>query len=170
MAYSNWGAWVFRNGTRMQNREDVGVFDENEANVPSAVRIFANILRNRQESGTDDYPWFKHSHHAVLGSGAVRLCGYKSSPELWVAEGEEVKKIELPQPDYNKDEWELADQSGEVTVKGQTWKWWFSQFDGNMIDLELTDPDGTVWTSRCGYCYGAGHMDDDQARDEVGAA
>lgn len=29
----------------------------------------------------------------------------------------------------------------------------------NFVDLYLKQPDGAVWTSTCGYEYGAGHMD-----------
>ena len=40
MAYSNWGAKVFRNGIRMRNREDVGVYDEDKAKFPSGLRFW----------------------------------------------------------------------------------------------------------------------------------
>jgi len=153
MAYSNWGATVYRNNERRNDKEDVGVFDTDEAGIPSSMRIFANILKNREKG---DDAWENHSHHAVLGDDAVRLCGYKAHPELWCIKDGKVEKIELPEPNYDKDEWELEDQSGEVEIDEKVWKWKFYQYDGNMIDLFLTEPDGTVWNSTCGYCYGAG--------------
>lgn len=157
MAYSNWGAFVHKNGEHRPDKEDVGVFDTDEANAPAGARIFLNILKNR-ENGTED-DWSRHSHHAVLGDGPVRLCGYKSSPELWYIENGEAKQATLPEPDYDNDEWELSNQSGKIVINEQAWEWWFNQFDGNMIDLKLIEPDGTEWASRCGYCYGAGHME-----------
>jgi len=161
MAYSNWGAKVYRNGVRMKNREDVGVYDEDEANLPSGVRIFANILKNRESGETDK--WWKHSHHAVLGDAEVRLCAYKSDPELWVwEEGEkEPKQVQLmDEEDWDKywNEDRVVAKEGEIRVNGKIWKWYFEMY-GNMIDLSLTEPDGTVWTATAGYQYGAGFED-----------
>ena len=67
MTYSNWGAKVFRNGKRMKNREDVGVYDEDEANLPSGMRIWANLIKLRQKK-EEEVEW-KHAYHAVLGDG-----------------------------------------------------------------------------------------------------
>lgn len=156
MAYSNWGAFVQLNGERRPDKEDVGVFDTDEAFAPTGARKFLNILKNHAEGTEND--WSRRSHHAVLGDGPVRLCGYRNNPELWIIENEEVKRIELPEPDY-ENERELSDQSGQVEINGKVWKWWFNQFDRNMIDLKLIEPDEAEWTSRCGYLYGAGHME-----------
>lgn len=165
MAYGDYGAFVYRNGKRRPDKEDVGVFDTDESCLPSGARIFVNILKLRQKN---DDSWDNHSHHAVLGDGPVRLCGYKSHAELWaIRKGkgrkEKRERINLPAPDYDNDEWELKDQSGKISIridkKKYTWKWSFSQYNGNRIDLSLIEPDGTVWTSTCGYLYGAGHMD-----------
>lgn len=159
MAYSNWGAFVYKDGVRRRDKEDVGVFDVDESDVPSGFRIFANLMKNR-EAGTEG-DLSLHSHHAVLGDGRVRLCGYESVAALWYVDSEGMRqRAKLPEADYDKDEYELNDQSGELILGGETWGWWFNQFNGNMIDLKLTEPDGTVWTSRCGYMYGAGHMED----------
>lgn len=157
MAYSNWGSKVFKDDVRRNDKEDVGVFDCDEAVYPSGARIFANILKGREKGYPEgEQPWHEHSHHAVLGDNEVRLCGYKSYPELWVMREGKVEKFVLPEPDYDKDEWELKDQTGEVEVDGKKWKWGFSQYDSNMIDLWLHEPDGSRWHSTCGYCFGAG--------------
>ena len=47
-------------------------------------------------------------------------------------------------------------QTGDVEVEGRKWLWSFDYDGENMIDLELTEPDGSKWAARCGYCYGAG--------------
>lgn len=156
MAYSNWGAFVYKDGNRRKDREDVGVFDTDEAKYCSSFRIFANIIK-RQKENCDE--WYNHSHHAVLGDGVVRLCGYKSNPSLWVIKDDKPEVEKLPEPNWDDDEYELQDQSGEVTINGKVWKWGFNQYQGNMIDLTLTEPDGSKWKSSCGYCYGTGHMD-----------
>lgn len=152
MAYGNWGAFVYENGERRQDKEDVGVFDTDEKNCPSGFRIFANILKNREKYAEGKDPWYTHSHHAVLGDGIVRLCGYKDWAELWVCRKGVPERIDL-------ETHEDASDYGEVYIDGKAWKWEFRMYESAMVDLELVEPDGTVWKSTCGYGYGAGHMD-----------
>ena len=158
MAYSNYGAKVFRNGERMMNRENVGVYDEDEADFPSAVRIFANIIKNEEKGDTDK--WWKHSHHAVLGDGEVRLCAYKDNPELWIwEEGKnEPERIELIDKQEQEKVWknDYFGKDGEIEVSGKKWKWKFEIIESTMLNLRLTEPDGTTWTATAGYGYGAG--------------
>ena len=58
MAYSNWDAKVFRNSKRMMNREDVAVYDEEEAVFPKWARIWANLMKNKEKNNNK---WWKHS-------------------------------------------------------------------------------------------------------------
>ena len=153
MAYSNWGAFVTKNRIRRKDREDIGAFDTDESNLPSSMRIFANILKRREQNCNEDY---NRSYHAVLGDGPVRLCGYKNHPRLFAIFNNEVEEVELPEPD--EEEWE-TDGHGELIVNSKRYKWQFEQYDGNMIRLKLEEPDGSIWESKCGYCYGAGHME-----------
>lgn len=153
MAYSNWGAFVYKNGERRRNKEDVGVFDTDEGDLPSGSRIFANILKNNATSR--ETPAWKHSRHAVLGDGPVRLCGYKNYPELWIIKNDIVESVALPDFEvYENDE-----KSGDIDLDDKTYKWSFDQGD-NTIDLRLEESDGTIWTSKCGYGIGAGFEED----------
>ena len=149
MAYSNWGAFVYRNGKRMTDKEDVAAFDTDESKYPSAERIFFNIAKNRKKYG-DKVPDYATSHHAVLGDDIVRLCGYKDYPVLFYIENGVIKEHKFSNEDYEK---KITD---EIIIDGKTWKYTANPYDGNMIDLELVEPDGTQWTSTCGYMYGAG--------------
>ena len=45
MAYNDYGAFVYFNGKRRTDKEDVGVYDTDEASMPSGLRVFANILK-----------------------------------------------------------------------------------------------------------------------------
>lgn len=148
MAYGNWGAFVYKNGERQKNREDNTPYSEDELR-PGYYQAFGG----NDEKGNRFSTGKKLScMHASLGSGTVRLCGYKNSPVLYV-EGETVN-LE-PYIVDSTDEWEHL-YRGEIA--GHTFE--ANQYDGNMIDLKLLEPDGTVWTGKCGYLYGAGHMDD----------
>ena len=79
MAYSDYGAFVYLNGKRRTDKEDVGVYDTDEASLPSGLRIYANIMKH-----PDGCEWFEHSHHGVLGDGIIRVGCYKQGwPELY---------------------------------------------------------------------------------------
>lgn len=170
MAYSDWGAFVSMNGTRRTDREDVGVFEEGNK-LPSGMRIFANLMENKAHEGQES-PWWKHSHHAVLGDGDLRLCAYKSRPELWLripaTRFREEAVIQIPlecmkpsEDSYHEDhgcEWDgmLNGYSFDV------FEWWRRDNEHGacqMLTLHLTEPDGTVWDATAGSMYGAGHKD-----------
>jgi hypothetical protein len=161
MAYSNWGAFVFCNGSRREDKEDVGVFDTEEGNVPSGSRIWTNLAKNiSRYPSADQIPWHEHSHHAVLGDGKVRLCGYKNMPELWILRGDVPERVKLPTDRTSTgNSLDGIPEKGTIKVDGLEWQWWFLMYDGNMIDLKLFEPDGTVWDCTCGFEYGAGWED-----------
>lgn len=151
MAYGNWGAFVYRNGERMREWEDQTPYQEQRL-VPGYHQAFGLLpdaqtgeVAKRTESDL-------RTHHAVLGQQRVRLCGYKCYAVLFI-DGKRVEDLtpyELPgDPDaYSKD------INGEF--EGYEFR---AEHEANFVALYLREPDGTVWTSRCGYEYGSGHMD-----------
>ena len=139
MAYGNWGAFVYKNDERMHNWEDQTPYKENELEAGY-----------HQAFGRNDGI---NPHHAVLGEGKVRLCGYKTTPVLFV-DGKEID-LEEYATSYEDAEKEWAD-GWEGEVEGFKFK--ADQCD-NKLELELTTPDGNKWRSTCGYCMGAGHED-----------
>ena len=82
MAYGNWGGNVFKNGIRQKYREDNTPYKEKE-NKPGYHQAFG------RREGLDP-------HHAVLGNGRVRLCGYKSNTRLYL----EGKLIDITKKYY----------------------------------------------------------------------
>lgn len=152
MAYSNWGAFVYKDGERRTDKEDVGVWDTEEACVPTGLRIFANILKNRVRENDD---WCNHSHHAVLGDGKVRLCGYKCYPYLYIWVNGKSEAIST-RYEYGKCTYE---DDIPIEVDGETWFYSYDTGD-NSVELTLVEPDGSVWTSECGYMIGAGFEDE----------
>lgn len=95
-----------------------------------------------------DQPFVQH-YHAVLGNDRVRLIGYKHWPALY------VNAEPVPLDDFMVVAGEDSAWAG--TFEGHEFK--ATQNNGNMIDLWMKEPDGSVWNATCGYCYGAGHMD-----------
>lgn len=176
MAYSDYGAFVYRNGERRRDKEDVGVYDTDEANLPSGMRVYANIIKNMDR----DAQWWEHSHHGVMGDGPVRVGCYKQGfPEFYVW------------PD-GADGPTAVSQASVVDANGWGGEEFVSEFRGNAYidyDYELYDfhvpgcdgylfsatghtlteapaywarmvePDGTVWECDYDYGYGAGLTD-----------
>lgn len=143
MAYGNWGAWVYRDGIHQPDMEDRSAYGPDD--LPDDHSFW---------SPTGDNPG---TLHAVLGSGPVRLGGYKNYPVL-LHDGEVVDLDEFEvDPEVEPGPWDTdSEWSGEVA--GYTFR--AEQFNDNMVDLVLVEPGGSVWASRCGYCYGAGHDDE----------
>ena len=145
MAYGNWGAWVFRDGVFMPNWCDQTPYRE-ESEAAGYHQVFM-----RTSDGLSP-------HHAVLGCREVRWCGYKNWPVLF----HRLEKIEtdafitspLPEELYGEHEYE-----GKIDGEAGTYRFSAVQFDGNMIDLFLLEPDGVKWQARCGYEYGSGFDD-----------
>lgn len=143
MAYGNYGAFVYKDGSRQKNREDNTPYLEDELEAG-----YWQAFAGNNEKKLDCV-------HASLGSGRVRLCAYKNSPRLYL-DGK-LLEIEKNSNTYLEDEIFQIEAEGEI----EGYKFSISQYADNMIQLELVDPDGTKWTATCGYAYGAGHMDDD---------
>ena len=135
MAYSDYGAFVYKDGRRRTDREDVGVFDDDERELPAAQRTYANLIKNRDRVfPSDDAGWAAHSHHAVLGDGPVRLAGHKQHAELWMQINGELVRVTLPEGAASG---ELAGCTYQVTAP-----------EGNdTFDLAFTEADGSTWTA-----------------------
>lgn len=164
MAYSNYGAFVYKDGERRKDREDVAVFDDHLKHYSSGMRIWANLLEAQKKYGDcTEQPWHEHCQHAVLGDSLVRLCAYKEHAGLWKLEKDRIIQVKLPETDYSKDNFQI-NVHGLVAVYEETWNWAFWQYNENMINLWLREPNGSQWFAVCGYEYGAGHMEEGEER------
>jgi hypothetical protein len=189
MAYSDYGAFIYRNGERRKDKEDVGVYDTDEGALPSGVRIFANIIKNR-ERGTDE--WWQHSQHGVMGDGQVRVACYKqglpSGGIYFWPEGAEAPErhdaqefTATPPPPrpaaayeddreawdaYWRSHWDYEYGTFEVKHDFGTGEYRFTFTDKDCSASEhyeatMTEPDGTEWKCVYDYGYGAGLTDED---------
>lgn len=145
MAYGNWGAVVLRNGERMRSHEDNVPYAE-DTNLAGYHNAFGVQVKGLG------------AHHAIVGSGRVRVCGYKSSAYLFV-DGVEVSDHPIASvQDYGGDgegRWSGAVEGCEILVEATE----------NFVEISMTEPDGSRWFARCGYEFGAGHGNDE--RDEI---
>ena len=143
MAYGNWGAFVRKNGERMKEWEDATPYKEKEFES-GYYQAFARGLNKELDP-----------HHAVLGDKKMRLCGYKNYPVLFF----DGIKIDIEQYVVKDENYDETDYEHDYKGKIEDYEFTTTQYNDNMVDLYLKEPDGTVWTATCGYCYGAGHMD-----------
>lgn len=56
MAYSDYGAFVYLNGERRTDKEDVGVYDTDEGSLPTGLRVYANIMKRIKFARPVDCP------------------------------------------------------------------------------------------------------------------
>ncbi|TXH42367.1 MAG: hypothetical protein E6Q97_35855 [Desulfurellales bacterium] len=155
MAYGNWGAYVYKNGERQTNREDNTPYQEDELQAG-----YWQAFGGNNEDGTRASTNSKlHCTHASLGNGPFRLCGYKSFPMIYW-EGKEVDdKPYQKGTGAGTDDWNWYDSDGiEGELNGYKFKAYPSD-SPEAVNLELTEPDGTKWKGKSGYCMGAGHDD-----------
>jgi len=171
LAYSDYGSFVYENGKRRPDKEDVRVFD-----TDSGARIFLNILKN-QENGTNE--WWNHSHHGVMGDGNVRVACYKQGwPEIYIWEdgndkptcyrSEEIIKMFSWQNEsfvesYNSgDEFYIDFEYPSISFEIDGYKFKFTSSDySDHYEAEMIEPNGTEWLCVYDYGYGAGLTDID---------
>lgn len=182
MAYSNWGAFTYLNGERRRDKEDVGVYDTDEADVPSGARIYVNLVKNYDAMMAGQDHWWRHSHHGVMGDGHVRCCCYKDGfPDVYVWPDGAEEPYKVPEEDIIAHngwdgetfvtEYERQDGTAEkyidhwnedvdlaFTVPGLD-GYLFGYRNGRVCHAYMTEPDGSEWTCDYGMEYGAGFMD-----------
>lgn len=168
MAYNNYGAFVFQDGKRRRDREDVAVFDDENNELPSGARIFANIQKRIADGhGAEGggQPWWEHTHHAVLGDGDVRLAGYKNyAAELYHRRPDgTVERIGLEQfdPEWDGDDVYQMVASCRGEYAGCVFDIVADIDTVRRLKLRLVEPDGSVWEGECGAQFGAGFEKDD---------
>lgn len=169
MAYSDYGAFVWKNGVRQEDKEDVPVWDADvELSYPQVMRIFANAVKN-YKSGNDE--WWQHCQHGVLGDGDIRVSCYKQGfPCVW-KRTENCEIVQIPMEDiielcgsscegvveYDGKKYFGYDYNASFSIDGYTF-----DFSGDSCDTApgyratMIEPDGTVWKCSYDYEFGAG--------------
>lgn len=161
MAYSDYGAYVYCNNLRREDKEDVALFatDEETFGMPSAEigsgsRIWASLTKAMKD-GTDR-DWIESIHHGTMGDGNIRvLCHKQHLPEVYERlEDGTIQKIDISRLlEKEIEDWHW----GKISFKYKGYSFCFKSGEPN--EAEMTEPDGTQWFCEYDYCYGAGFED-----------
>lgn len=166
MAYSDYGAFVYCDRVRREDKEDVALFAKDEetfgkpvAEIPSAERIWVSLIKANQENRELD--WVSSIHHGIMGDGKIRvLCHKQFLPEVYeLLNDGTIQKINLQSlPEFQGKEEIETFEWGEISFEYKGYKFIFSSGEPNIA--EMTEPDDTYWICRYDYFYGAGFEED----------
>lgn len=161
MAYSDYGAYVYCNNLRREDKEDVALFatDEETFGMPSAEigsgsRIWVSLGKARKDGVDRD--WIESIHHGTMGDGNIRvLCHKYFLPEVYErCEDGTIHNVDISEllgKEIDNCRW------GKISFKYKGYSFRFKSGEPN--EAEMTEPDGTQWFCEYDYCYGAGFDD-----------
>ncbi|WP_143711794.1 hypothetical protein [Cryptobacterium curtum] len=165
MAYSDYGAFVHLNAKRRRDKEDVGVYDTDEAVFPSGVRVYANIIKN----GGGKVPWYRHSQHGVMGDGDTRVACYKQGwPTIyhWEKGADKPEEFDFDKlsrmlglddfEEYDGTRYAPDEYDHEFILYGWRFRFWGDLNGGTPKYGAVMQRDEEYWECTYDYCYGAG--------------
>lgn len=165
MAYSDYGAFVLRNGRRREDKEDVALFATDEeifgtssTEIPSGARIWAALEKALKDKKKRD--WITDIHHGIMGDGNIRvLCHKQHFPEIYeMLEDDTIQKVDIKSLPEFHDKEEIPDYYwGKVSFEYKGYKFCFRSGKPNVA--EMTEPDDTHWRCEYDYEFGAGFDD-----------
>ena len=159
MAYSDYGAFVYLNGERRRDKEDVAAFatdeetfGESSDNIPSGLRIWASLLKAKKDNS--ERSWLESIHHGIMGDGNIRVICHKGGlPMIYEATDDGINEVV-----YYTNDIDYYDYDVEYTYKGYKFKF----ESNNPYYAKMVTPDGDIWECRYDYEYGAGFEDEDR--------
>lgn len=130
MAYSDYGAFVFMNGERREDKEDAALF-------------YADKI-GKEET------WITRIHYGIMGDYNIRvLCHKQHLPQVYELTEDGIKEINVPYgDDIEPIDW------GTVEFEYKGYKFKFVSGEPNIATM--IEPDGTVWMCEYDYWFGAG--------------
>lgn len=147
MAYSDYGAFVWKNGERRTDKEDAPLFASDEdtfgadiGDIPSGARIWVSLLQAK-ETGRKT-TWLTAIHHGILGDGPVRvLCHKYGLPEIWEMADDGPHEV------VYHDDSVFSDTFGSYRpvsfeYKGYTFR---AEAGDSIYYAIMIEPDGTEW-------------------------
>lgn len=143
MAYSDYGAFVFCNNKRREDKEDVALFATDE------------------ETENCTLAWVESIHHGTMGDGNIRvLCHKQSCPEVYEKiEDGSIHKVDIKSLTKYRNEEEIPWWEESITLSFEYKGYKFRFVNGEPNRAEITEPDGTFWECEYDYLFGAGFED-----------
>lgn len=164
MAYSDYGAFVYRNGERRTDKEDAPIFATDEetfgmdgTEIPSGAKIFVALCKKMADMKKDAGPLCNMISHGVMGDGDIRVSCYKCGrPDIYEATEDGIRTVEYCPENTNYFEYD------RITFQYKGYSFVFDSGD-RVYYASMTEPDGTEWECEYGYEYGAGFEDEDDS-------
>lgn len=159
MAYSDYGAFVYFNGERRRDKEDVAAFASYEEtfgtseDIPSGARIWASLLQGEGKERT----WLDSIHHGIMGDRNIRVvCHKQGRPEIYEATENGFESITY----CNEDEVDYYEY-GVINFEYKGYKFHFeSGYDNDRpYYARMETPEGDEWECEYDYEFGAGWTD-----------
>lgn len=158
MAYSDYGAEVYRNGIRRNDKEDAPLFitdkeafGESIENIPNSMRIFAYLLNNK-----DFISMANRFGHGIMGDDSIRVLCYKVGlPQIFELTENEVQEVV-----YKPEDIDWYEDSYDVSYEYKNYKFHFFG-DGTPYTAIMIEPNGNKWECNYGCGYGAGFEDEE---------
>lgn len=152
MAYSDYGGYAYRNGTRIEERSDATITPEGDVyGTPGSYPGFAYLAAGMAHSEVIkriEWP----SGHVVLGDSPVYLVLRETYAMLY--RGHERQASSLDRDDYDSDEIRRTVKFDSCEVELI-----YTREDNYYLYARLAQPDGNVWHGWSGYGVGAGLED-----------
>ena len=154
MAYSDYGAFVYCNGERRTDKEDVALFATDEEtfgtsseNIPSGARIWVSLLNNKKTG--KEYSWITSIHHGIMGDGNIRvLCHKQGLPEIYEVTEDGIKEIKFCDGDIDYFDYD------PINFEYKGYKFYFKS--NKPYYAQMITPDGDKWECEYDYMFGAG--------------
>jgi len=152
MAYSDYGAFVWCNRIRREDKEDVATFATDEEtfgasseNIPSGMRIWVSLLKSQGK----EVGWVNHIHHGILGDDSIRvMCHKQGRPEIYEATENGFENIEYCSEDTDYYEYD------PINFEYKGYQFYFKS--GSPYYAKMITPNGDIWECKYDYEYGAG--------------
>lgn len=150
MAYSDYGAFVYKNDVRRTDKEDAPTFATDEEafgepidNIGSGMRIWVSLLHNT-ETGNDI-----RIHHGIMGDDNIRVACHKQGlPTIYEATEDGFKEIQYVGENVDYFDYDMI----KFEYKG--YKFIFEC--GSPYKATMIEPNGDKWICKYDYGYGAG--------------
>lgn len=154
MAYSDYGAFVWKNGERREDKEDVAAFATDEETfgmpseyVPSGARIWVSLIKEKKEGR--DRTWINSIHHGILGDTNIRVvCHKQGLPQIYEATDDGINEVSYLSEDVDYYDYD------PISFEYKGYKFNFES--GKPYYAQMITPTGDNWECRYDYWYGAG--------------